>query len=409
MFRQKILLMKARNTFVSAGLREAYRKNLPDGELRIECVSSELYQKYMSTVHHGCVQASGVPDLRRRCHEITAEAQYREAKNFLVAKLPGLLNSVRIWVGRAEERSLVVHSSHDQLEESLDRLDRATERAIERWKTGAQNAFDEFIMPRMTDRSSAWVKAARRKSEFWESWHWAQYDAWCRNDGTYETPKQPFRAWNDEIITHMRGELAPGWATLMSSAIPDTFTQLDTLLANALGDLRTMAIDSDGTLTASIDLHQAQLRYELDIEKRTVAENLHTLHQHASEDRASSFVLRCMLSAYRTAAADKGPGKAARQRNTINGRINSEELFPTMVTLIVRSMVELVGHAHERIDATVWKAMNLIRADFEMAMAGLPPEQTAESVGARSTIRERIDAWDATLQGILDVALRKEQ
>lgn len=43
------------------------------------------------------VLASGIPELRRFCHKITAGAQLLEAKHFLQSTLSSLLSSVEIW------------------------------------------------------------------------------------------------------------------------------------------------------------------------------------------------------------------------------------------------------------------------------------------------------------------------
>lgn len=43
------------------------------------------------------VLASGVPDLRRFCYKITAQAQLLEAKHFLQSTLSSLLSSVEIY------------------------------------------------------------------------------------------------------------------------------------------------------------------------------------------------------------------------------------------------------------------------------------------------------------------------
>lgn len=45
------------------------------------------------------VHASGIPEIRRFCHTITAGAQLREAKHFLQSALPSLLSSVELWTG----------------------------------------------------------------------------------------------------------------------------------------------------------------------------------------------------------------------------------------------------------------------------------------------------------------------
>ena len=45
------------------------------------------------------VAASGIPELRRFCHSVTATAQLLEAKHFLRSKLASLINSLGIWAG----------------------------------------------------------------------------------------------------------------------------------------------------------------------------------------------------------------------------------------------------------------------------------------------------------------------
>ena len=56
------------------------------------------------------VHASGIPDLRRFCHTITAGAQLLEAKNFLQSRLSSLLNSVELWANT---------SAHPQVEDNV--------------------------------------------------------------------------------------------------------------------------------------------------------------------------------------------------------------------------------------------------------------------------------------------------
>jgi hypothetical protein len=58
------------------------------------------------------VAASGIPELRRFCHKITAGAQLLEAKHFLQSALPSLLGSVELWAST----SLSPHQA-DQLEQ----------------------------------------------------------------------------------------------------------------------------------------------------------------------------------------------------------------------------------------------------------------------------------------------------
>ena len=68
------------------------------------------------------VLASGIPELRRFCHKITAGAQLLEAKHFLQSTLSSLLSSVEIWASssppcpQVEDREQD-ESIHDFLED----------------------------------------------------------------------------------------------------------------------------------------------------------------------------------------------------------------------------------------------------------------------------------------------------
>jgi len=48
------------------------------------------------------IVASGIPDLRRFCHSLTADAQLREARHFLQSRLFSVLNSLEIWTRGAK-------------------------------------------------------------------------------------------------------------------------------------------------------------------------------------------------------------------------------------------------------------------------------------------------------------------
>jgi hypothetical protein len=65
--------------------------------MEVFCVSNTTYEKYSRKGNTEMVHASGIPELRRFCHTITAEAQLREAKHFLQSTLSSLLGSVELW------------------------------------------------------------------------------------------------------------------------------------------------------------------------------------------------------------------------------------------------------------------------------------------------------------------------
>lgn len=89
------MLIEARNNHVKQGLQKAYASKVPGGQIDVFCVST--YEKYFAKGNAEMVHSSGIPEIRRFCHTITADAQLREAKHFLQSALSNLLGSVELW------------------------------------------------------------------------------------------------------------------------------------------------------------------------------------------------------------------------------------------------------------------------------------------------------------------------
>ena len=70
------------------------------------------------------VRSSGIPELRRFCHTITAGAQLLEAKHFLQSTLSSLLSSVELWATSYPPHTDVVDV--DQSESIYDLLHEIT-------------------------------------------------------------------------------------------------------------------------------------------------------------------------------------------------------------------------------------------------------------------------------------------
>lgn len=96
--RRDLVLVKARNEFVKAGLKKAYAKKVNDKTLEVFCVSNKDYFKDCREGRTQFVEAGGIPELRKFCHSINAEAQLDESKNYLLAELPTLFASTQVWM-----------------------------------------------------------------------------------------------------------------------------------------------------------------------------------------------------------------------------------------------------------------------------------------------------------------------
>lgn len=103
--------MQARNNHVKEGLQRTYAADMEGRALDVFCVSNTMYQKYCPKGNAESVMASGIPDLRRFCHSMTADAQLGESKHFLRSKLSALINSLELWTNSHQ---------NTQLEEEVD-------------------------------------------------------------------------------------------------------------------------------------------------------------------------------------------------------------------------------------------------------------------------------------------------
>jgi hypothetical protein len=89
-------LIEARNSHVSEGLKRAYAEKVARGTLDVFCISNKHYEKFCRKGNVEYVKKTGIPELRRFCHSITAAAQFIGAKHYVQSRVPGLLNSIRL-------------------------------------------------------------------------------------------------------------------------------------------------------------------------------------------------------------------------------------------------------------------------------------------------------------------------
>jgi len=83
--------------------------------LEVFCVSNTTYEKFSRKGNTEMVLASGIPELRRFCHTITAGAQFLEAKHFLRSNLSSLLSSVELWASSFKPRPQIEEAVQDEL------------------------------------------------------------------------------------------------------------------------------------------------------------------------------------------------------------------------------------------------------------------------------------------------------
>ena len=108
--RYKYLFVSARNTDVERALRIRYVSPGPGLSINVFCVGNRDYEgaEYRSQeAHLRAIQGSGIPDLRRFCHSVVAQAQYDASLHFLEVELASLLQSLEVWLSVSEQTTRV--------------------------------------------------------------------------------------------------------------------------------------------------------------------------------------------------------------------------------------------------------------------------------------------------------------
>ncbi|KAJ4027854.1 hypothetical protein NW752_000099 [Fusarium irregulare] len=219
---QELLLVQARNEHVKRNLRSVYSSEMQGRSLEVFCVSNKWYEKYCPKGNTKFVEASGVPDVRRFCHTVTADAQLNEAKHFLRSRLSAMLNTLNLWADTSLE-----NQERERLDESIlikvKGLIDEVPKLVDTFEEDFTACFQEQIMIFFGQRDEHWDKAASKEGREWTTWHWsstpassltynsndftAQYNAWCLNNGDHQTLKRGHENWNSKIIWKMRMEL----------------------------------------------------------------------------------------------------------------------------------------------------------------------------------------------------------
>lgn len=369
--KQERILMQARNDHVKEGLQRTYAADMEGRALDVFCVSNTMYQKYCPKGNSESVMASGIPDLRRFCHSMTADAQLGESKHFLQSKLSTLINSLELWTSSYQNTQLEEEVDlGESIYDTLNNVIREVPDSVSEFRQGFNTCFQEQIMDLLAKRDQHWEQVASGEGRKWHSWHWTQYRAWCRNNGDHQTAGRDHEDWNAKIIWKMRMELEYQW-DLVEDEAPEVFSILLDTTKSLLEELKMTIQDyttSDYVtpLVSSIDFQIQNLEYLIKREERTFVGEVKSIRRYASESNSNSYILKEMVPSYRSASSQSGSGMAARQRGIVQGHIEDGSLFPNLGISISTSMEELITSTERKLTRTFNGILGSIKSDVDM-------------------------------------------
>ncbi|KAL8905916.1 MAG: hypothetical protein Q9171_006480 [Xanthocarpia ochracea] len=104
----KYLFVNARNTDVTRALQRRYTSAAVGLIIEVFCVGNRDYEGDAFGVRdQRAIQGSCIPDLRRFCHSVVAQAQYDATLHFLEVELSSLVQSLEAWLSVFEQKALV--------------------------------------------------------------------------------------------------------------------------------------------------------------------------------------------------------------------------------------------------------------------------------------------------------------
>ncbi|RDW87518.1 hypothetical protein BP5796_03212 [Coleophoma crateriformis] len=373
--KQEILLIEARNAHVKKGLQDAYSSKVPGGRLKVFCVSNTLYEKYSQKGNMEMVQASEIPELRRYCHTITAGAQLVEAKHFLKSELASLLNSAELWASTAVRPKAENPMDAESIKVILQDMKEESFKAVDHYAAEFQDTLQEVLCGYLVRRDKAWEDAAKDKAEKWNIWHTSQYNAWCRNNGDHRSEKRGSVNWNSELIWKMRSELAYQW-DILEEEIPIVFIKL--LESIRLSFLKlTSKVQEQGFvagLAEGIVLRLQYIEFQFGLLQNEFLREVRLVRAHATEPNASSYIVSEMIPAYRSAAAQSGVGRTARQKSIVQGKVTDGTVFPVISVKIKGTIDQLIQSTFARLHKKLDVVVHLIDSDIEIAYPSTPPQ-----------------------------------
>ena len=106
--RYKYLFVNARNTDVAQALQHRYTSAAVGLIIEVFCVGNRDYEGDAFGIRdQRAIQGSCIPDLRRFCHSVVAQAQYEATLHFLEVELSSLVQSLEAWLSVFEQKALV--------------------------------------------------------------------------------------------------------------------------------------------------------------------------------------------------------------------------------------------------------------------------------------------------------------
>ncbi|KAL4991483.1 hypothetical protein BDW68DRAFT_142463 [Aspergillus falconensis] len=404
----KTLLIETRNKLVAADLSKKYQ---PD--VRIFCVSSKLYSDHRRDDGEQAaeyIRLSGIPELRRYCQAIPAEAQLRATSAFLKNRVPALLGSLNQWVLAGSntvtvERAATLRRVLDEAQKTLESRLTSRNSCIRSAQADLITTFQNSIVRYIRSSQERWKAGATRTSQGWRSFHHSTYAAFCRKYGVHRPGNGSLRCWNNEILQEASEELDQGWSTLFvclddqQYALHDQIDETFSLVCASIEDHMNIAPEAFDNL---VDNMETRRHCITDIVLRSfedVLAHCTRIHRDALDGHSStSYIADIMRPAYNVCNAESGGGSDARRKDHMDEHVRHSRIFSKLSQSIQADYMAMTDAVFTELRRKIAEEVQNITRDLGGIIA---VEGEVTEAGREPELAQRVRAGVAGLQGRL--------
>ncbi|GJP96980.1 hypothetical protein AlacWU_09879 [Aspergillus niger] len=411
-------LITRRNTSVTNSLLSAW------GEMaRVFCVSNKLYSDHREDDRrqtNGYLALSGIQELRRYCQSVPADAQFQATVSYLQKEVPALLGSITQWalsgtstvtMARAEVLRRVLAEAESTLTGSTTR----DGSQVHLLQSSLRRQFSDAITHQIRRCRREWRDHAVDASLEWATWHHMTYAAFCRNYGTHETAKQPYRCWNKEILGPGINQLSLAWDTLLNwleehgKELEDELTRIFQGVHDSIRDLpeqHDLAPETLGNLLLNLRMRQICVVDAVHNSIERLIDDTEKISDDTVGGHASSYIGGVMRPVYNLCMQQSGTGSDSRRKQTMNRHLSSSGLFQEFADNIALDYGTMIDRAFGQLDNKLREEVSNITRDLratvtvegEISEAGEHPEYT-------EGVKRGVEACQRTLANAQTIVL----
>ncbi|KAL6232076.1 hypothetical protein BDW75DRAFT_233104 [Aspergillus navahoensis] len=403
----KRFLITRRNQRVTNSLMRAW-----GDRTRVFCVSNTLYSDHRAQEPDQAneyLELSGIKELRRYCQSVPADAQLRATEAFLQIQVPALLGSISLWAAAGSDtvtqaRAEVLRGVLSDAEQVLQRRITSHRSDIRLLQSSLERQFRESFIQTIRNSQNNWRDHAVAASRDWATWHHSTYAAWCRNNGTYQTPKQPYRCWNEEVLGVGSTQLAAEWDTILDilegqkNEIDEEVSRLFQGICDSIDEHHDIAPDNMRHLLPNLATRQRCITHAIHNALDELCYATEKCKLDAIGGHDSSYIAGVMRPVYNSCREQYGTGSDARRKQTMNRHLTSSPLFATFANninadygeLIERTFNPLHQKLRDEIDNLTRDLRAAVTVEGDVSEAGEDPGHTQEVQRRVELIKEAL-------------------